>query len=206
MLGGELTQPQAAIWALSIRSQPLGVELRLRLAPGHGAVELTPQRDKRAGPHTLGTITFYGIVSAQLDPGEGEVRFRTADQPPRELIVSRLGQFRVVSGIHPDRVKPVPKAAVPQPKTIVGYLARPKFSEEQGRAYFNAGLAEPVDGTDNPIWYDVKCWGSLARHCRQFQRGQKVRVTGTPREERGEKNGLPYIYTSLIVTAMEAVG
>lgn len=203
ILGGELRLVRDQVWKIVVASKPLGTSLALQLSPAYGAVQLEPQRDKRAGPWTIGCITFYGIASVTIYPGEGEVTFRTADTPPTELLVSSLGQFRLVKGIDAAKIKPLTRATGDEVVTVVGNLARPFFSAEKKTPYWQAGVAEQVNGADHPIWHNVKAWGSLARTASQFPKGQRVRVTGTRRLEKWEKDGQLHTGYSVLVTAIE---
>jgi|GEM_PF-5592049 len=205
-LGGDLRQVKPEVWRISIPSKPLGTALELQLSPKHGAVRLTPERQKKAGPWTIGTITYFRIERVTVYPGEGEVAFRTGDQPPVELLVTHLGQFRLVVGIDAARVSRVAAAtADTETVTVVGNLARPFFTDEKRTPFWMAGLAEQINGADQPLWHQLKAFGQLARTANQFAKGQKVKVTGMRRLERWEKDGHMHTGFSLMLTAIEPV-
>lgn len=204
ILGGALRARKPEVWQIDVPSRPLGTSLALQLSPAHGAVQLEPEREKRAGPWTIGSITYFGICEVTIDPGDGEVTFRTGDTPPHELVVSHLGQFRLVGGIEPAKVKPIAAARTEDELvTVVGHLARPYFSEEKRTPFWQAGLAERITGADQPRWHNCKCWGSVARSANQFAKGQKVKVTGLRRLEKWEKDGQRHTGFSVLITAIE---
>ncbi len=206
VLGGELKEVKPGVWKLNIPSKPLGTSLELHLSPKYGAVRLTPERNKKAGPWTIGTITYFTIAAVTVYPGEGEVAFRTGDDPPVELLVSHLGQFRLVGGIDPAKVNRVEAAtADTEAVTVVGHLARPFFTDAKKAPFWMAGLAEQIDGADQPIWHQVKAFGHLARTANRFAKGQQVKVTGTRRLERWEKDGEMHTGYSLLLSAIEPV-
>ncbi len=206
VLGGDLLLVRPGIWRIEVPRKPLGTSLTLQLAPAHHAVQLEPERDKKAGPWTIGSITSYGIDQVEVASTTRAVIFRTHDRPPQELTVTHLGQVRLVRGIEPARVKPVPAAAGAEPVTIVGRLARPHFVEEGHKTpFWQAGLAEQLNGADQPIWHNCKCWGQLARLASQFPRGQRVKVTGVRRPEKWRTDGVTHVGTSILLTAIEAV-
>lgn len=205
ILGGELQLVRPGIWQIDVPSKPLGTSLALRLSPDYGAVQLEPERDKRAGPWTIGSITYYGVCAVEVASTTRAVIFRTNDRPPQELTVTHLGQFQLVSGIAAGKVKPITAAGSDEEQvTIVGRLARPLYAEGKKTPFWQAGLAEQLDGAEQPIWHNVKCWGSLAHLAHQFTRGQRVKVTGVRRLEKWRKDGVTHVGSSVLLTAIEA--
>lgn len=206
VLGGELQEIKPEVWKVVIPSKPLGTALELQLSPKYGAVRLTPAREKKAGPWTIGTITYFKIAVVTVYPGEGEVAFRTSDAPPHELLVTHLGQFRLVGGIAAAKVNRVEAATLEtEPVTVVGNLARPCFSDAKKTPFWQAGLAEQINGAEHPLWHNVKAFGQVARTASHFTKGQKVKVTGTRRLEKWEKDGEIHTGYSLLITAIEPV-
>jgi hypothetical protein len=206
-LGGELTTTSPSVWTVCLGNRSLGTRLELQLAPAHGAVQLIPERDKKTGPWTIGKIVYYGVSRVAVDATSGVVRFRTNEDPPIELLVTALGQFCLTAGIDADQVKPPPVAAPldPEPITLIGRLARPRYSEQGKSPFWCAGLAVRVDGREQPVWHNLKAWGSLAVGCKAFAKGQPVRATGKRKEERYLKNGVLMADISLVLTAIEVV-
>ncbi len=203
-LGGTLTQERAGVWSVRLTNPTLGTRLVLKLAPAHRAVRLIPERSRKSPPWTIGQVDFFGVGGIRVRE-EGTVTFCVAE-PPQELLVTSLAQFQLVVGLAAHLIDPIPPALAQEetPITVTGRLARPKYSEPQGRQLWTAGLAEDV-GAASPVWHNLVAWGKHASEARGYARGQTVRVTGKLKEERYEKEGETRTTVNLVVSTIEPV-
>jgi hypothetical protein len=156
----------------------------------------------------LGRIDLFEIADVMINVEEGWVRFGSAHQPPTELEVSSDATFFVTVGERSNHGRGAPATAAPESDLVqlVGRLARPHYSEGSGKPFFTAGLAEHPDGATEPIWHNLKAFGGVAREAKHLGRGEWVRLSGKPHEDRYTKEGAEVTRPVILLVHIEAAG
>ncbi len=215
-LGGEYRANPPDIHAIRLINRELDIRLKVELVTGKRLVRLWCDRHRSSGPSLIGRTDLFRVDSIEADSARGQVRFRTADPYPSELVVTEDGTFRLTvaytTEMSTDESHPVEndvaaeegEAPSDELVNLVGRLARPHYSERTGKPFFSAGLAQYPDGAMAPVWYNLKAFGGVARAAQHLERGQMVRVSGKQREETYEREGEAQSALSLLVVHIEA--
>jgi hypothetical protein len=211
-LDGVVRHRKPHVYDVAITHRQLGIRLKLDMAPEHDALRLWCDRNDEGRLVLLGRIDLFEIGEVAIDPEQGIVRFRTRDTCPSELEITSDATYLLSVGGSP-RSAVAPATVVPARETesedelirLVGRLARPHYSESSGKPFFTAGLAEHPDGAMAPVWHNLKAFGGVAREARHLERGDWVRLTGKPHQERYRKGGVEQTKPVILLVHIEAV-
>lgn len=219
-LGAEVVQSKPEVYCLRLTHPIVGSRLKLEMAPALEAIRLWCGQPDNGTPSVLARTDVFRVTEVLVDQGQGEVRFRTAEPHPTELLVTEDATFSMSVGILLDgrlngsvaskgEVSPVPAKFEPGHGDdgliqLVGKLARPHFSDRTGKPFFTAGLAEYPDGAMAPVWHNLKAFGGVARTAQHLERGQWVRLSGKVQEDRYQKAGQDMAKTVILLVHIEA--
>ncbi len=217
-LGAEVIQSKPDVYCLRLTHAVVGTHLKLEMAPSLEALRLWCDRKGNGGHTLLGRCDLFRVTEVMVDEGKGEVRFRTAEPNPTELLITEDVTFHISVGVLLDGLRnsfknseaPSIQAPVEEESTrdeliqLVGKLARPHFSDRTGKPFFTAGLAEYPDGAMAPVWHNLKAFGGVALNAQHLERGQWVRLSGKVQEDRYQKNGEQMAKPVILLVHIEA--
>lgn len=219
-LGAEVTQSKPEVYCLRLTHPRVGTRLKLEMAPALEAIRLWCGHPVNGTPGVLARTDVFRVTEVLVDQGQGEVRFRTAEPHPTELLVTEDATFSISVGVllngrlngsdtSSGDASPAPARIEPGNGDdgliqLVGKLARPHFSDRTGKPFFTAGLAEHPDGAMAPVWHNLKAFGSVALNAQHLERGSWVRLSGKEQEDRYQKAGQDTTKTVILLVHIEA--
>ena len=218
-LGAEIERSKPDVYSLRLTHSVVGTRLRLEMAPALEAIRLWCDCNGHGTPTLLARTDLFRVTEVEIDEGKGEVRFRTAEPNPTELLITEDATFHMTVGMYLDELSK--GAARPQTETeeapearerpngddliqMVGKLARPHFSDRTGKPFFTAGLAQYPDGAMAPVWHNLKAFGGVAQNAQHLERGQWVRLSGKEQTDRYQKAGQDVTKTVILLVHIEA--
>ncbi|MDQ3655092.1 MAG: hypothetical protein M3457_08440 [Chloroflexota bacterium] len=103
-----------------------GTRLKLEMAPALEAIRLWCGQPDTGTPTVLARTDLFRVTEVLADEGQGEVRFRTAEPNPTELLITEDATFQMSVGVMIDERAGEERS--PPRKTLRGQL---KHSELQ---------------------------------------------------------------------------
>lgn len=204
-LGAEVVTSKPDVLCLRLAHQTVGTRLKLEMAPTVQAIRLRCDQVSQGKSTLISRCDLFRVSEVVVDEARSEVRFRTTDQNPTELMITEDATFHLTVGVMVDELTngrgerngaatTQPTAMEDSPQAdglihLVGKLARPFFSNRTGKPFFTAGLAEHPDQAIAPVWHNLKAFGGVALQAQYLQRGQWVRLSGKVQEDRYHKAG-----------------